>query len=966
MTIKVIFHGGLRTQLAKPDRRPHAVYASTFWEVRSWADQLLPFSAYMRDNSIEVRVGPTLRESRSLTAWEAARMNLRQGSTLHIAPHADGNEITTAMLVTALVTTAIGIGVSLLANILFPPPTTKDDSRKSALYNNGLQNSKEGIPLPYLAGDTVFCGGNVIEGDYDYTNSGGSAAPTSIFFGNTPTYVNGSWSTPADAETLEADGGSKKGGGKSISNTTYSDATIRFAQVIGAGEIGGIIGSDGPSKSKNIFINEVALVDPGTGAPNWPGIQWEERLGVEGQAALKLTPGTTSPFKESTDPKHADGQSGAQAYLPRTVTAGDVNRVKLDFRINSLVHVTKKGNEEKTNVAFAADVKRATGTTWINAGNWSLNEKSSAAFDRQYQIAAPPPIAGDDEAWLFRVYRTTPDSTDDKTQNSTTFEGWVEITDKAYLYDGTEAVGNVPCALFAAAIDLASFDMDSKPEVALLVQGQKVRVPSNYDGLARTTSGNWDGSWKYAVTANPVWHWMETATSKTMGCGYPDSFIDKFSLYQTAARCDQQINGRFRYTLNKQFTDEVDGWQNLINVAQTFRAYPYFNGSQILLWQDRPGTPDHVINNSAVLEGRFNYEGIEGAQQFNECVVQYDNPDDYYRVANVKYQDTDSITANRAKGISNNGIISTTVYKTGCTNLQEAHDFAKAIVFDAQNQNFTISFTTSINACAYAPGQRILVDDWRISGKEITGRVTSVGSGTLTIDNTITQKANTSYDALMVINNALARRPITQVQATTTTATFAVDVTGLEAWTPISIVENSANAAQPLEYSITKITETSTGQFTVSALRYIEGKHDYLDFGTPVTATTFSQIQVITPRPQNIKFSPYSYMDDILGARHGIDVSWDPVVATATGTGQGLALAGYSLEVERPNSSTWKQEYKGTSNYTNVLNCDPGLYSFSLRSINALGRTSPALTMTFNYTSDNSSGIEPPVFDGFK
>lgn len=978
MTINVRFYGAIKKALPKGQQGTHKVHARTYKEVLSYCQQFYDLEAHLATKAIDVRVGDNLADARFLNADQVARWSIPNGSTVHVVPNANG-AITGAILVTALVSAAIAIGVTILANLLFPMDTEKSDTRKSAQYQSGLNTNKEGVPVPYCAGDRVFVGGNVVEGDYDYTNSGGGNVYSAGFgghdFDSSGDIINGilkqggyAAGIPTDASQVQ-DGitSFKGGGGKTISNTAYSDATIRFAMVYGSGETGGIVGSNGVEKSKNILINEVPLVDRGTGQPNYRGISWEERVGVQGQSALKLTPDTGAPFSVDIELKQRSGAGGGQFYSTQTVTGADVDRVKLDFRIDQLVKTDSKGNQSRTTVTFAADVKRMSASSWTPAGSWTVNEKSTSSFNRMYPIVAPAKTAGNDnDPWMFRVYRTTPDSSDDKLANGTTFKGWVEIKDKDYKYDGTEVEGAIACAMFAAAMDGSQFDVAQKPEVALIVQGQKVRVPDNYDPVARSYSGNWSGAWKYAVTANPVWHWLEIATSTAIGCGFPLTFFDKFDLYQTAKRCDQTVNGRYRYTLNKQFTDETDGWQFLCDLAQTFRSVPYFNGTQIVLSQDRPGSPDHFINNSAIEEGKFTYTSTPGDQQFNEVIVQWDNPDDYYRVNSVKYQDLDSIQRNRKHNISNNGIVSKTVYKHGCTNRQEAYDYARAIVFDAQNQTNTVTFSTSINACAYAPGQRILIDDWNLSGKEITGRLVSVNASSITVDHPIIYKANTSYDALLIQNNRLVRRPLAQANSTGVTATFTCDTTGIAADTPVSIVENTANAAQPLEYKISDIQEQETGKFQVTALRYIEGKHEWLDNGTPVTFTPWSQVNLVTPKPTGLTFSAYSYVDELAGTKRGIDVRWDAIAADPTGYGGGLALAGYTLEIQRPSSSKWEQVYKGADNFATVLNADPGVYSFSLRSLNTLGRSSAALVVTWTYSNEGYGGLHPPSITGFK
>lgn len=950
-------------------RKTHRVDARTYREVLTYTQQFYDLKSHLATGAIDVRIGDVLADARYLNGDQVARWSIPSGATIHVVPNPQGN-ITGAILITALVSAAISIGVTLLSSLLFPPPSNKTDNRKSALYQNGLNTSQAGAPLPYLAGDTVFCGGNVIEGDYDYSNSGGANAYNSI--GG----LNGAFANHLDSGTINdafginqqlASNKGKSGGGKTISNTTYSNATIKFAMAVGSGEVGGIKGATDLEKSKNILVNQVPLIDHSTGQANYPGFTWEERLGIPGQEPLKLTPGVSSPFTDGTDLKRSAAAGGGQFYIPKQVQSAKVDLVKLDFRYPQLVQINKDNNQAPATVTVAADIKRLSSGDWTTAGAWTITEKSSAPFDRQFTIAAPPADdAHPNDPWQFRVYRVTPDSTDDKLQNATTFQGWVEVQKVDRTYDGSEVTGAVPTALFAAAMDGAQFDVQNKPEIALIMQGRKVRVPDNYDPVARTYSGIWGGGWSLAVTANPVWHWLEIATATDVGCGFPLAFFDKFDLLQTAKRCDEVVHGRHRYSVNKQFTDQTEGWQFLVDFAQTFRAVPHFNGSQVVLSQDRPGTPDHFINNSQVEDGKFRYAGTPGGEQFNECVVQYDDPENYYRVNQVTYQDTDAVARNRAQNISNNGIVTTTVYKIGCTDRQEAFDYARAIVFDAQNQNNTVTFNTSINACGYAPGQRIQIDDWNLSGKEFTGRIVAISDGQgITIDNAVTLRAGASYDALVVVDNRLSRRSIAPVSATTKGVTIAMETIGLEPDTPVSIVENDPGAAQPTEWRINDIQEQEPTKFTVTASLYVEGKHAFIDDGTPVTKPTCSQLNVITPVPTGLTFMPFSYVDDIQSTKHGIQVSWDRI-NTISDTGQGIALRGYELEVRRPNGSTWEQAYKGADTFTSVLNADPGEYEWSLRSISSLGRSSAADVAKWTFTYDQGDAVLPPIFLGFK
>ena len=959
--ITVVLHGAYRDKLPKGYKRSIKINANSAKEAVAAIEQLIPLKRMIEVTPAEFRVGKSWKNSTSLTGKQVLdNWTLPNGTVLHIGPHVGGHEITSAMLITALISTAVGIAVNLLLNLLMPTPQTNNDKRKSALYQNGLNTQTEGAMLSYIAGDRVLCGFNVLEADVDYTSSGSGTNNLLDRFLN----KRGGTGNINFSEQQIVEG--EKGGGKTIANTTFSDATLRLTAALGAGEIGGILGDTVEDKEKNIIVNEVPLRDRGTGQLNYNGVSWAERYGVEGQSAIPITPGIPSNFDANINltKTAAGGDSGGD--VKQTVTDADVSRVKIRIAFNALMRTSKKGNQKLTDVGGGFEVKRQSASTWTNAGTWYANEKSSEQFVRDYTVNAPPKTVGDEnDTWMFRVYRTTPDSTDDKLQNDTAFNGWVEYHDQELTYDGSG--GEVPTALFSAMLDLSEFSLGSYPEIAVIVQGQKVRVPSNYDPVAKTYAGFWDGSWKYAITSNPVWHWFEIATNPRMGCGFPESFFNKFALLDTAKYCDEDVHGRPRFTLNKQFTDEQDGWQGLIDLAQTFRAYPYFNGSEIVLMQDRPqDAVDHYVNNSAVANGRFKYGSAPVQERLNEVIVEWDDPDDYFRKATVVYRDTASIERNRSLGLSNNGVVSRTVYKTGCTNRQEAYDFARILVFCAQREYQTVEFDTMLAGAGYAPGQLIEIDDWTRSGKTPHGRVKAIlGPTQLLLDQPVTLKANTAYAAHMVVGNGLDSRPITMTSADEETTIINVDTTDLEADTPLGIVENGPGAVKPRVFRIKDIVETGQGVYSVKGTIHYEGKFAFFDDNVPVEYDPWTRLNPITPTPTGLKATQRSYTDDLLGPQNVFDVSWD-AIDTTTAAGYRLLLQGYLLEVKRPGTGVWEEVYRGANTFAVMRDAEPGEHVFSLRSINPLGKASPAtlLTVEFAY-GETDEVVLPPVFVRF-
>ncbi|MFX4087984.1 hypothetical protein ACKU27_23115 [Sphingobium yanoikuyae] len=982
MLVKVHLHGVFKDKMPDGHKRAKTFYVNRIKDVFDFLEQYYPIKQQLDITPAMVCVGPTLAKATSLSRDQLHGWKVRDGAVIHIAPFISGHEITTAMLVTALVTTAVSVGISLLMSLLFPPTQTKNDKRKSALYENGLNTNEEGVVLPYVAGDSVLCGFNVIETSVDITNSGGANTSGSALAaiieqktGSTYLDVSGKGDASGTSVYDPGEGGyiaevvqGEKGGGKTIANTTFSDATLRVLAAYGAGETGGIVGSTWEDKEKNILINEVPLRDRGTGARNCKGVSWTERRGIEGQTASPITPGVTNVFDAAVELRKLN-TAGTQIYITNTVTDSQVDSAKLRIRYNALLYTSKKGSQKTTDCTVGAEVKLANDTVWQPAGTWRIQEKSSDPIDRQFAIYAPAGAKDDALPWMFRVFRVTEDSQDDRLQNDTAFRGWEEVRNIELAYDGSG--GEVPTALFGAAIDLAQFDANSWPEIALICAGQKVRVPDNYDPVTRTYSGVWNGAWKYAVTSNPVWHWYELATNAAIACGVPESFFNPFSLYQCAQYCDQTVNGRPRFSLNKQFVDEQEGWQALRELAQSFRAVPYFAGSQIILAQDRPQTAvDHFVNNAVIKDGLFRYKSTKTQERINETFVEYDNMDDYGRKALVVYRDDAAIVRNRTLNLSNNGIVSNRVYKIGCTNKQEAYDYARLLTFISQREHETVEFDTMLAAAAYVPGQPIEIHDWNLSGLAPTGRVELVAPTYARMDNAITLKANTSYEARIYVgDNGMSVRPVAIQTADTLTADIPFDTTDLEAGTPISIVETTATGIKPRVFRIIDIKESGMASYTVTAQLHIEGKYAWLDSNVPVPDIPWSQVPLNIPQPTGLKASNNSWVDDLTGVHHEINMSWDAVNVLPVGEnlGQQIPINGYVVEVMRPNTSVWERIYNGNSTFCTMQDAQPGTYTFSVRAINILNRSGEAalLKHDFTYGEGQEGQVLPPVFVGF-
>lgn len=962
----VVFDGRYRKLLPRGYRKRGGFVLSTdnVHEVMSFLEQ--PKFAALKEAldtlGAEFHLGPDRALARRISS--ANRLANRGVKLVHpgktnklfISPPTSGNEITTAMIATAkliAINIAVSLAMTAVMSWLMPKTQAGTDTRKSVLYENGVNTNQEGVVLPYIAGRRVLCGGNIIEGSVRTSNSGLTGefvpGPAAIAAGATSGIAATGQFEPGSALDLirQAVLGSK-GKGKPMENNTHSNSHMNVLVALGVGEIGGIIGETDQEKRQNIFIDEVPLATPDG---DREGVVIETRNGVAGQSPILITPGVSNTFDDPVELPKLDG-SDQQFYKSFVVSSPEATLV--DVRLNYVLKSQdSKGGEHAELIEIGFDTMRENDEQWHHYGTYRHKAKTSSPVEASVSIKAPPHDTT--EKWLVRVYRITPDSTLDRVQNTTAFQGWTETIERELPYDGSN--GEPPTALLGVSISTNEFGKGTYPSIAALCMGVKVPVPDVYDVETRTSSGEWFGDWKYEATDNPVWHFRHLATGgRGVGAGIPEWMFDKFHLYRIAQWCDEKVGGRFRHSLNKQFVDETDTWEFLTELAKSFGCVPMWLGSEIRLIADMPRPVSAHINNDSAEGGNFDVQSIPIAAQVNEIEVEYDNPDDFFRKAVVRYRDEASIARNKANGMLNDGRVTNTVYKVGCTDPREALAYGMSLVYKAQTEFESIAWTTNLSACTLYPGMIVEITDWTSNGEQATGRVKAVSGSQITLDNAITFDGGTSYEIHAQGPNGIVVKPIAMFGSTITTDKISVLGHGLPAGSPITIVKVGGGAV-PKTYEIQTREQTDTGQYQLTAIEHYLGRYAYLDSNQPIVVPPWTSVGTSVPTPTGLKARSWGQQDDVLGASFNIEVSWDAV--------RGKPVRGYRLEALFPGEGTWRVIHDGPETVFNLRGALPGTYIFVLRAVSIIGSTSqPTKPLEFLLGPNGEGDLLPPVFVG--
>jgi predicted phage tail protein len=497
-----------------------------------------------------------------------------------------------------------------------------------------------------------------------------------------------------------------------------------------------------------------------------------------------------------------------------------------------------------------------------------IEGKSSSAYQRGHLVRLPAGGA----PWTIRVTRVTPDASNNRLQNKTFWDSLTAVYEEKLNYPHTALVG--------LAFDAKQFS--SIPERAYHLRLLKVKVPSNYDPIARTYAGSWDGTFQVAWSNNPVWCWYNLATNPRYGTGdyIAEAMLDKWALYEMAVYCDELVSdgrgGREpRFTCNLYLQTREEAYRVLQNMAAIFRAMIYWGSGTLNLSQDRPFDPVYLFTNANVVDGAFEYNGSSQKVRRNAVLVAWNDPAERYRQA-VEYVDDPELIVRWGY------VAQTEIVALGCTSRAMAYRVGRWLLYTERYESEMVSFETGLEGNIPRPGDIIQVADQHRAGARIGGRVVAVPtSTTVTLDQAVTLAAGVTY-TLAVLNDAgeLEERTVTTGQGATATLTVGSAWTG--GLSAQSIWVLSSPVLEPELYRVVSVAERENGaKFAVTALLHNPSKYAVVDEGASLTlrtTTVLADPRVAPPAPSGLAASDTIYVDSAKVVRSKITFTWTPVL----------------------------------------------------------------------------------------
>lgn len=606
-----------------------------------------------------------------------------------------------------------------------------------------------------------------------------------------------------------------------------SAASISYLKILyglSEGEISGL--ADG---AKSIYLDDTPLLDD-SGNPNFKddkgnlAVTWDFRSGTNDQEYIKGFPSVENETNINVELK------GGTPYI-KTVTNSQLSAVRLRLSWAALRKQETNGDVNGITIEYAIDLS-TNGGAYQQVLLTKVSDKTSAKYERSHRIDLPR-----GNTWNIRVRRLTPNATSDLISDKMYVDAITEIIDAKLRYPNT--------AMLGLQYNAATFSNIAK--LAVRCKGKIISVPSNYDPVARTYNGIWNGTFKQAYSNNPAWVYYDICTQWRYGLGnrLTAAMIDKWSLYALAQYCDEKVSDgkggqEPRFTVNVYLQAQQDAFAVLQSLAAIFRAMSYWQGEQIVLDADLPKDPVYTFSRANVVDGEFSYTGTRARDRHTIAKVAWDNPAQKFKTEYEFVRDEAAIAKYGVKVLD--------LSIVGCTSQGQAQRAGLWALKSEQLETRTVTFKTGLDGFIPTVGSIINVSDEVLAGRANGGRVSAVSTDLLTV--TLDRDVVVSVGDTLIVNaddGKAQRRIVSAVNGRNVTVSVAFDgVSSQNVWA----VDSSD--LKTMRFRVLSIKQDDV-TFTITALQHEPQKYDAIDYGAIVEPTAISIIKPNTiDAPKNI------------------------------------------------------------------------------------------------------------------
>jgi hypothetical protein len=333
------------------------------------------------------------------------------------------------------------------------------------------------------------------------------------------------------------------------------------------------------------------------------------------------------------------------------------------------------------------------------------------------------PLFPNQIGWVIDIVRTSLEGIGSSNQASTSVDSITEIYSDRFVYPDAALVWSKFDARYFTSVPSRSY------KVRLL----KVKIPVNYDPIAKKYDGPWNGKFKVAWTDNPAWCFYDLISSNRYGLGkyINESLVDKWTLYEISQYCDELVSDGFgglepRFRCNILISSKEEAYKVLNDMASVFRAIIYYAAGQVAVSQDSLKEPIYLFNNSNVIDGVFNYSDASKKSRKTVALVRYNDENNNYKPAIEYVEDKTSILKY--------GIKETDIVAFGCTNKNQAKRIGKWLIVTDNTETETVNFAVGLEGNYVRPGDVILLYDQDRKNQVYAGRTLELTTGYAILD----------------------------------------------------------------------------------------------------------------------------------------------------------------------------------------------------------------------------------------
>lgn len=711
-------------------------------------------------------------------------------------------------------------------------------------------------------------------------------------------------------------------------DSAQSMARCRMLLALGEGEFAG--GLD----ATRIFLDGTPLGNP-DGTMNFENVSWDFRPGTQTQTPI---PGFPAVENETTV-----GVSLTKVTpWTRAISNTQIDAVLVRVGVPGLQQQENDGDIVGTTVTYHIDLA-VDGGAYSTVMTKTITEKLSSLYELTHRIYLPKASTG----WQIRVVRDTADSTSQMLQNKTQVQAITEVIDARLRYPHT--------ALLYVSFNAKSFS--NIPKISCKPKGRVIRIPQNYDPVARTYSGTWDGTFKWGWTNNPAWIWFDILTEPRFGLGrrVTPAMLDKWELYRIAQRCDQKVpDGKGgsgtepRFMFDVYIQAQADAWQVIKDIAAGFNGMTFWGNNMFNVVSDMPADTSKLqILTRASVVGKPTYSSGSEKNRYSSALINFSDPDNHYQDRTTAVMFPDLVKQFKFK--------QTQLTAIGCTRESEAQRRGGWAVY-SNSLDRIITVQTGLDGFAYVPGTVFAFADERLSGRVYGGRITDYDAGlkSVTTDRGTSALAG---DTLMIRTQGgtVESRTIQAVNGQQLILATAFTAEPL----PNAIFVIDAGQLRLQYFRVTNLTfNDEENTYIITGAEYNGAKYDAVDNNARLDTPPISLIPTgLVGQTSNIAISSYDSVRQ--GQRIATMVaSWDAPV-DKNGKTQADILA-YQAQWKRGDNEWINIPETGLRNIE-VSGIYSGDYLVRVRAINSGGASSLWATSALTHLTGRTGEVPKPI-----